>query len=102
MRFTLPDGNGGTGVKGSLDVYVNNKKVKTVKLDSFWMWQYFNSGFYYRSKQQCISIVQCSRSDTGWQHLQKTGRSRLETLTKMSKYCMLFKYRNKILKGVMT
>ena len=26
----------------------------------------------------------------------------LETLTKMSKYCMLFKYRNKILKGVMT
>ena len=36
------------------------------------------------------------------QHLQKTGRSRLETLTKMSKYCMLFKYRNKILKGVMT
>lgn len=26
MRFTLPDGNGGTGVKGSLDVYVNNKK----------------------------------------------------------------------------
>ena len=39
--------------------------------------------------------------DTGWQHLQKTGRSRLETLTKMSKYCMLFKYRNKILKGVM-
>ena len=44
MRFTLPDGNGGTGVKGSLDVYVNNKKVKTVKLDSFWMWQYFNFG----------------------------------------------------------
>ena len=36
------------------------------------------------------------------QDLQKTGRSRLETLTKMSKYCMLFKYRNKILKGVMT
>ena len=33
---------------------------------------------------------------------KKTGRSRLETLTKMSKYCMLFKYRNKILKGVMT
>ena len=72
------------------------------RLCGSWMWQYFKSGFYYRSKQQCISIVQCSRSDTGWQHLQKTGRSRLETLTKMSKYCMLFKYRNKILKGVMT
>lgn len=44
MRFTMPDSNNGMGQKGSLDVYVNDEKVKTVALNSYWMWQYFSSG----------------------------------------------------------
>jgi hypothetical protein len=44
MRFTLPDSSDGMGLNGSLDVYVNNNKVKTVELTSYFMWQYFPSG----------------------------------------------------------
>jgi hypothetical protein len=44
MRFTLPDTSDGMGQKGSLDVYVNEEKVQTVTLNSYWMWQYFASG----------------------------------------------------------
>lgn len=44
MRFSLPDSADGMGLKGSLDVYVNDKKVKTVDLTSYYMWQYFASG----------------------------------------------------------
>ena len=44
MRFTLPDTSDGMGQKGSLDVYVNNSKVKTVDLTSYYMWQYFPTG----------------------------------------------------------
>lgn len=44
MRFTMPDTGDGMGQKGSLDVYVNGNKVKTVDLNSYWMWQYFTSG----------------------------------------------------------
>ena len=44
MRFTLPDTGDGMGQKGSLDVYVNNNKVKTVDLTSYYMWQYFPGG----------------------------------------------------------
>ena len=44
MRFTLPDSSDGMGLNGSLDVYVNNNKVKTVDLTSYYMWQYFPSG----------------------------------------------------------
>ena len=44
MRFTLPDTGDGMGQKGSLDVYVNNNKVKTVELTSYYMWQYFPGG----------------------------------------------------------
>lgn len=44
MRFTMPDTSDGMGQKGSLDVYVNGNKVKTVDLNSYWMWQYFASG----------------------------------------------------------
>ena len=39
-----PDTSDGMGQKGSLDVYVNGNKVKTVDLNSYWMWQYFASG----------------------------------------------------------
>ncbi len=42
MRFTMPDSSDGMGLNGSLDVYVNNNKVKTVQLSSYWSWQYFN------------------------------------------------------------
>uniref|UniRef100_UPI004056DAD7 discoidin domain-containing protein n=1 Tax=Acetatifactor sp. TaxID=1872090 RepID=UPI004056DAD7 len=41
MRFTLPDTADGMGQSGSLDVYVNGNKVKTVDLTSYYMWQYF-------------------------------------------------------------
>ena len=44
MRFTLPDTGDGMGQNGSLDVYVNNNKVKTVNLTSYYMWQYFPGG----------------------------------------------------------
>ena len=37
MRFTLPDTSDGMGQNGSLDVYVNNNKVKTVNLTSYYM-----------------------------------------------------------------
>lgn len=44
MRFTMPDTSNGMGQDGSLDVYVNDKKVKTVDLTSYYMWQYFSGG----------------------------------------------------------
>lgn len=44
IRFTLPDTPDGLGQEGSLDVYVNGNKVKTVELTSYYMWQYFTSG----------------------------------------------------------
>lgn len=46
MRFTLPDTPNGMGQEGSLDIYVNGEKVKTVNLTSYFMWQHFtyNSG----------------------------------------------------------
>ncbi|MBO5146315.1 MAG: right-handed parallel beta-helix repeat-containing protein [Lachnospiraceae bacterium] len=42
MRFTLPDTADGMGQDGSLDVYVNGSKVKTVDLTSYYMWQYMD------------------------------------------------------------
>ncbi len=44
MRFTMPDSGDGMGFNGSLDVYVNGRKVKTVDLTSYYMWQYFAGG----------------------------------------------------------
>ncbi len=44
MRFTMPDSSDGMGQNGSLDVYVNGRKVKTVDLTSYYMWQYFKEG----------------------------------------------------------
>ena len=42
MRFTMPDSQDGMGLDGSLDVYVNDEKVKTVDITSYYMWQYFS------------------------------------------------------------
>lgn len=42
MRFTMPDSSDGMGLNGSLDVYVNGVKVKTVSLTSYYSWQYFS------------------------------------------------------------
>ncbi|MEK3736259.1 MULTISPECIES: discoidin domain-containing protein [Paenibacillus] len=42
MRFTMPDSADGMGLNGSLDVYVNGAKVKTVSLTSYYSWQYFS------------------------------------------------------------
>ena len=44
VRFTLPDSADGYGNKGNLDVYVNNKKVQTINLSSYYCWQYFSGG----------------------------------------------------------
>ena len=44
MRFTMPDSADGMGLTGSVDVYVNGTKVKTLNLTSYYMWQYFPSG----------------------------------------------------------
>ncbi|MCR4695113.1 MAG: right-handed parallel beta-helix repeat-containing protein [Pseudobutyrivibrio sp.] len=44
MRFTMPDAADGKGLNGSVDVYVNGSKKKTVDLTSYYMWQYFSSG----------------------------------------------------------
>lgn len=46
MRFTMPDTEDGMGQNGSLDVYVNDRKVKTVDLTSYYMWQYMEGGPY--------------------------------------------------------
>jgi hypothetical protein len=43
MRFTMPDSTDGMGLNGSLDVYVNGVKAKTVPLTSYYNWQYFSS-----------------------------------------------------------
>ncbi len=43
MRFTMPDSSDGMGQQGSVDVYVNGKKVQTVELTSYFMWQYFEA-----------------------------------------------------------
>lgn len=42
MRFTMPDTADGMGQDGSLDVYVNGSKVKTIDLTSYYMWQYMD------------------------------------------------------------
>ncbi|HEY4300120.1 MAG TPA: malectin domain-containing carbohydrate-binding protein [Candidatus Didemnitutus sp.] len=44
MRFTLPDTADGVGQSGSVDCYVNNVKVQTVNLTSYYAWQYFGGG----------------------------------------------------------
>ena len=49
MRFTLPDTEDGMGQDGSLDVYVNGKKAKTVDLTSYYMWQYFQHPSPYKN-----------------------------------------------------
>jgi len=43
IRFTLPDNELGesVGQRSDIDIFVNDKKVKTYTLDSRWAWQYF-------------------------------------------------------------
>ena len=41
MRYTLPDNAAGTGVSGSLGVYVNGVLATTIGLGSYWAWTYF-------------------------------------------------------------
>jgi hypothetical protein len=41
MRFTIPDSPEGSGLNGSLDVFVNGVKVQTVALSSYHAYQYF-------------------------------------------------------------
>lgn len=42
MRYTMPDVASGLGQEGAIDIYVNDKKVKTVDLTSYYMWQYMD------------------------------------------------------------
>ena len=44
LRFTLPDSASGYGQNGTVDVYVNGSKVKTINLTSYYAWQYFGGG----------------------------------------------------------
>jgi hypothetical protein len=44
LRFTMPDNSSGTGLTGSLNLYVNNALVKTINLSSYWAYQYFDVG----------------------------------------------------------
>ncbi|WP_315822687.1 sugar-binding protein [Paraflavitalea speifideaquila] len=44
LRFTMPDNSSGTGLTGSLNLYVNNVLVKTINLSSYWAYQYFDVG----------------------------------------------------------
>lgn len=41
LRFTMPDDNTGAGRSGSLGLYVNGTKVRTINLSSYWAYQYF-------------------------------------------------------------
>ena len=43
LRYTLPDNAAGTGVSGSLGVYVNGVLVTTISPGSYWSWTYFVS-----------------------------------------------------------
>ncbi|WP_221409718.1 sugar-binding protein [Pseudochryseolinea flava] len=44
LRFTMPDNATGTGNTGSLSLFVDGVKVKTINLTSRWAYQYFPSG----------------------------------------------------------
>jgi hypothetical protein len=44
LRFTMPDNAAGTGLTGSLDLYVNGVMVQTISLSSYWAYQYFTTG----------------------------------------------------------
>ncbi|HEX6428122.1 MAG TPA: sugar-binding protein [Niastella sp.] len=44
LRFTMPDNSSGTGLSGSLNLYVNNVLAKTISLSSYWAYQYFDVG----------------------------------------------------------
>lgn len=44
MRYTMPDSSDGIGKEGSLDVYVNGTFDQSIKLTSYYMWQYFADG----------------------------------------------------------
>jgi hypothetical protein len=44
LRFTMPDNASGTGLTGSLALYVNGSRVKTIDLSSYWAYQYFPNG----------------------------------------------------------
>ncbi len=41
LRFTLPDNAAGTGVAGSLGVFVNGVLATTISPGSYWAWTYF-------------------------------------------------------------
>lgn len=45
IRFTLPDNAQGTGTKSQLDVLVNDDKVATLDLTSYWLYQYFEESW---------------------------------------------------------
>lgn len=41
IRFSLPDSEDGTGMKGMLALYVDDTFIQNITLDSYWAWQYF-------------------------------------------------------------
>ena len=44
IRFTMPDSSDGTGLNGTLDVYINDEMVKSQPVTSYYSYQYFDIG----------------------------------------------------------
>ncbi len=42
IRFSLPDGEDGLGIKGKVALYVNDKFVQDITLNSFWAWAWLD------------------------------------------------------------
>ena len=40
IRFSIPDGRNGGGTKGVIALYVDEKFVQNISLDSYWAWQH--------------------------------------------------------------
>lgn len=45
LRFSLPDNEQGTGRTSDIDIYAGGTKLKTLRLDSRWAWQYCNANY---------------------------------------------------------
>jgi hypothetical protein len=40
IRFSIPDGKNGGGTKGVIALYIDEKFIENITLDSYWAWQY--------------------------------------------------------------
>ncbi len=40
IRFSLPDSSDGSGIRGTFALYVNDRFVQSISVNSYWAWQY--------------------------------------------------------------